>query len=381
MIDDHAHPWPLAFEPLDLAAITLDVHPGPVGDARRAAAGPGRLMVELLTSALADLLGVDPDEAVAARDEAAAADWADWVRRLWADADIDGVILDEGVSAPHPGPLDAYIAATGRPVWRLARVDPLVDRLIGEGAAAKDILDAVEAYLLDAVAAGAVGFKTILAYRTGLAVAPDVTLAEAEASLAGAGGGASRERAAGGSDGAGGSVRRRGKALRDLVTRRVFGIAADVDVPVQIHTGFGDSELRLSEANPLLLEEVLRTPEGTAASIVLIHGSHPWPEQVAYLAATRPNVAAELSLSNLFAPLGTAGRLAALLDLAPRDKVLVGSDGHAQPETHWFACRVVRQALADVADRLAAAGARPGWIDATRAAVLAGNAERIYHLG
>jgi quercetin dioxygenase-like cupin family protein len=126
-----------------------------------------------------------------------------------------------------------------------------------------------------------------------------------------------------------------------------------------VHTGFGDSEIRLADSDPLLLEEVLRTPEGSAATVVLIHGSFPWAEQAAYLATARPNLWVELSLSNLFAPLHTADRLLRILDVAPRGRVLLGSDGHVLPETQWFACRVLADAWTRVAATLADAGARP----------------------
>jgi predicted TIM-barrel fold metal-dependent hydrolase len=149
---------------------------------------------------------------------------------------------------------------------------------------------------------------------------------------------------------------------------------------MQIHTGFGDSEIRLSESNPLLLEEVLRTPEGTAATVVLIHGSFPWHEQAAYLATVRPNLFVELSLSNLFAPLHTADRLLRMIDVAPRGRILLGSDGHVLPETQWFACRVLTEAWARVSQQLADAGARPGWIEDTRSALFEGNARAIYPL-
>ena len=99
--------------------------------------------------------------------------------------------------------------------------------------------------------------------------------------------------------------------------RTVLGTTADLGLPVQVHTGFGDSEIRLADSDPLLLEEVLRTPEGSAATVVLIHGSFPWAEQAAYLATARPNLWVELSLSNLFAPLHTADRLLRILDVAP----------------------------------------------------------------
>jgi predicted TIM-barrel fold metal-dependent hydrolase len=300
---------------------------------------------------------------LAARDELARADWSGYVRRLFDDAGISGFVLDEGVSSGDDGPVGAYAELAGRPVWWLARVDPLVDELLARGAGAAEVLREVEGFLERSARAGCVGFKTILAYRTGLAVDPTVDRTAAERSLDPAL-----------------PVRRRGKALRDLVTRTVLARAADLGRPVQIHTGFGDSELRLAESHPLLLEELLRSAEGSAATVVLIHGSYPWHEEAAYLATVRPNVFVELSLSNLFAPLRMADRLLALLELAPRDKVLCGSDGHGPPETHWFGCRTLRGAWRQAAGTLAAAGARAGWLAETEQLVLEGNARRVYRL-
>ena len=44
MIDDHVHPFPLAFEPLDLARFTLDVGEGDEADRRRLSIEPTRLV-------------------------------------------------------------------------------------------------------------------------------------------------------------------------------------------------------------------------------------------------------------------------------------------------------------------------------------------------
>ena len=150
--------------------------------------------------------------------------------------------------------------------------------------------------------------------------------------------------------------------------------------PIQIHTGFGDSDLRLRDSNPLLLEDLLRTPEGTTATVVLIHGSFPWGQEAAYLAATKPNLWVELSLSNLFAPMGVAERLVALLDLAPRGRIVLGTDGHVIPESHWFGARILADAWTTAADRLVAAGAQRTWVEATRQALMNDNAAELYAL-
>jgi uncharacterized protein len=363
VIDDHVHPFPLEFTPLELETLTLDVGSDEAAADRRRSLAPGRLSLHLMQVRLAALLGVHPDEAIAARDERAGAHWIRWLRRLFDDADINGMIVDEAVGpAERPDPA-RYAEAAGRPVWQMTRIDPLVDHLIDAGASAAEVVAAVESFMSDAAAAGCVAYKTILAYRTGLAVDPTVDIETAQRSL-------DSEV----------PLRRRGKALRDLVLRTALARAADLGKPMQIHTGFGDSEVRLAESNPLLLEDLLRSPEGAAASVVLIHGSFPWHQQAAYLAATKPNVWVELSLSNLFAPVGTAQRLVEILDLAPTGRVLLGTDGHGNPETHWFAARALHDGWREAAQRLIAAGAEPAWLDATRDAIFETNAREVYSL-
>lgn len=365
MIDDHVHPFPEQFVALELDAVTLDVGSDEAAAHRRRSLVTGRLYLHLLQVKLAEVLGVEYREAIAARDDRARSDWRAWVRLLFDDAQISGMVLDEASPPGEPARTQEYADLAGRPVWRMERIDLLVDQLIGSGATVTEIVAAVEAAMERAAAQGCVAYKTILAYRTGLAVDPTADAARAQRELE-----TDREL----------PVRRRGKTARDLVIRHVLARAADLGKPVQFHTGFGDSELRLAESDPLQLEGLLRTPEGSAAQVVLIHGSFPWHEAAAYLASTKPNVWVELSLSNLFAPIGTAQRLLAMLDVAPRERILLGSDGHGAPETHWFGCRVLAEAWQQTARVLVGAGAHVDWVEQTREALFEGNARSVYPL-
>lgn len=276
------------------------------------------------------------------------------------------MVVDSGTETGAWTGTEAQADLVGVPVWELARAEVVVDPLVASGAAASEILDAVDDLVEAAQARGAVGLKTVLAYRTGLAVDPNVTLSAAEASLY-----PSARLAL--------PLQRQAKALRDLVFVRLLHHSAERGMPLQVHTGFGDSEIRLADSDPLLLDDVLRTPVGTDASVVLIHGSWPWHEQAAYLASVRPNVWTELSLFNLFTPATCADRLLRVLDTAPAGRILTGTDGHAQPETHWFAARTLRQAWTEVCSRLGGS-VRSSWLAETGQRIFYDNAVTLYGL-
>ncbi|MGH7642322.1 MAG: amidohydrolase family protein [Candidatus Dormibacteria bacterium] len=363
MIDSHVHPVTGEGEALDFSAISLEVPGDRAARDRRARVAPGRLSQELMAVRLASYLCCEVEELGVARAQASA-HWPGYVAGLFADARIEGVVLDPGTYLADPAPGAAEMAAvSGAVVRSIMRIDPLVDLLIAEGQTATEILAAAEQAVRLAPGQGYVGLKTILAYRTGLKVDPGATLKDADASLR-----TTKEL----------PTRRRGKALRDLICRQMLGWAAELGLPIQFHTGFGDSEIRLSEANPLFLEELLLTAEGTAATVVLIHGGYPWHEELAYLALVRPNVYAELSLFNLFAPARTAERLERVLELAPASRVLCGTDGHGAPESYWYAAHELRAGWAVVRKNWAARGARKAWLSELEDAIFRGNTARLY---
>jgi hypothetical protein len=393
IIDDHAHPFPLRPDVLDFAAITLDVNDDDGASARRRALAPGRLVLEAMRVRLAALLGCDPAEVEQARADAAT-DWGGYLRRLFGDVGLAGMLLDGGTRFVGPQAIAGYRdLAGGVPMWPLLRLETVIDPLLAGGASADEILDSLERAVSAAAAAGAVGCKTVLAYRTGLAVDAGATLADARRSVRDAGTGtptgpgaaAGQTITAGAAAGPGIAagadlaVRRGGKALRDLALRRTLAQCGELGLPVQVHTGFGDSDIRLAEADPLGLDDLLRTSEARRAAVVLIHAAYPWHEKVAYLAAVRPSVWAEFSLVNLLSPATSADRLVKLIELAPAGRILVGSDGHGPPETHWFALRVLRDAWTQVRARLGGL-ARDSWLDDVEQAILAGNARKLYRL-
>lgn len=355
--DDHAHPFSLQADRLDLSAMTLDVTPGVAANRRRAESGPSRLMVEAMRRRLAGLLGCQPEDVEEVRNALAMADWAGYVGMLFSDANVAEMLLDGG-----PDSLDAsqYEAVSGVATRTLFRIESVIDPMLDQDADAEEILRALETAIAAAAQAGAAGLKTVIAYRTGLAVNPDVTLEQAQYSTT--------ENL---------PLRRRAKDLRDLALLRILDQAGQLGLSLQVHTGFGDSDLVLTDSEPILLDELLRSPVGSAARVVLIHGGFPWHEQIGYLASVRPLVWAEYSLANLMSPATTADRLLRIVDLAPTDRIVLGSDGHGQPETHWFAICVLRDAWHKVRQELAGI-VGPSWLDQVEDRIFGSNARELY---
>lgn len=362
LIDDHCHPFSLEPGPLRLERLTLDVEDA-AGAEMRAEVLPTSVFQELLVQRLAQRLACEPPEVVAARAEAATA-WDSYVRALFADAGLSALVMDPAYPPIDADAVAVYEKLSGCSIHLLHRIDPVIDGALEKGAPADDVVEAVVSSMERAASGGAVGFKTVIAYRTGLDVSPDAGIEDARRSLE-----ASADL----------PLRRQGKALRDLVLRRALGVAADLGLPFQIHTGFGETDIRLREADPLLLEELLRTPEGKAARVVLIHGSFPYHEEVGFL-ANRPNVYVDVSLFNIFAPLGVAERILRIIDVAPTAKVLFGTDAFNEPELFWFGAVVLREAWEAARVRLAEAGAGSGWIEESERAMFEGNARRLYGL-
>lgn len=362
MIDEHAHPFALEPGPLDLSHVSLDLVDAPGAAERRARSGPTFFWNALLRARLAARLEVDVEEVEVARGEAAH-DYPEYVRDLFADAGITEIVMDPAWPPGAEHRVAEYEALTGCRIHLLLRIDTIVDSLLDEGVGFEELVRRFDQTLQDRQAEGWKGLKTIIAYRTGLAVDPDASAAQAAASLGG-----------------GGPLKRRAKPLRDFLLRRALAFAAEADLPFQFHTGFGDSDIRLSDASPLLLEELLRTPEGTVADIVLIHGSFPYHEEAAYLAAARPNLHVDFSLFNIFAPALLAQRMLRLLELAPAAKVLAATDGFGVPETYWFAATLTREAWDEVCARFTQLGVGPTWVETTTRMVFEENARRLYRI-
>lgn len=343
LIDGHAHP-PLAAPPATPAEFVrffTEAH-DPVSLDRHA---PQTLFYRSALRELAAFLGCEATAAAVVAARAADAPAA-YLRRLLADAGVAAVLLDDGYPAAGALSPAAVAAAGGVRTGRLLRLERLIEDLIP----AHDSLAALEAALLEALTAarpGLVGLKSIIAYRTGLAIdRPDAAAAErALQEVRAAWGGVPGRLAV--------------KPLLDSLLPPAAGWAAAQGLPLQLHTGLGDRDLDLRLADPLHLRPLLEGGGLAGGPVVLLHAGYPYAREAAYLASVYPNVYVDLSLAApLLAGPGLTRVLEEVLALAPVTKLLYGSDAWGIPEWFWLAARAVRRALGEALAWLPADEAR-----------------------
>jgi hypothetical protein len=285
---------------------------------------------------LADHLGCEAarEAVTAARDAALRADPVAYTKGLLEAEHVEAILSDEGFPQPPIGP-EEFGAAIGTTVHRVTRLEPWI--VAHRGGSFDDLVQGVEHEVRTAADQGAVAFKTIIAYRSGLDVT-DPSIAEASEAY-------ERWRAADFPD------RDRGpnKPVRDFLLHRLLEVARELDRPVHIHCGAGDPDIDLAHAGPVNLWPLLVAHQHQP--IVLIHAGFPWIPEAAYMASVLPNV--HLEISELV-PWGWSmvdWALEIVLGTAPAAKVLHGSDEAGEPEMFWLAARLTRRSLERVLRR------------------------------
>ncbi|KHK97329.1 amidohydrolase [Microbacterium mangrovi] len=311
----------------------------------------------------APLLGVErhapADDYWAARASLAPADLD---RRLLPPAAVDHWIMDTGFSLrPITTPVEMAAESGGR-TSEIVRLELLAEELLAAGIAPAEFADAFRARI--AAAAGeAVGFKTIVAYRSGFDIdwAPpgDAAVAIAFAHWAAA------EQA-------------KPRLADPVLEAFVVHTALATGRPLQVHVGFGDRDLDLHRTNPMLLLPLLRRPEAARAPIMLLH-CYPYHREAGYLAQAFDNVYFDVGLGVNYVGAQSRQVIAESLELAPFAKQLYSSDAFGLPELHLVGSVLWRRGMAAVLARWVAEGE---WSEADACRVLqmigSENARRVY---
>ncbi|MEU9653067.1 amidohydrolase family protein [Streptomyces sp. NPDC048110] len=301
------------------------------------------------------------DVYVARRAELGAAE----VNRRFLRAAGAGVFCVDTGFAPHPvtGPAE-LAAAAGATAYEVVRLEGVAEAVAADGVEPDAYAEAFRTAVWAAVGRpGVVGVKSVAAYRTGFDLDP-ARPSPAEVTRA-----------------AGRWLARGGGRLDDpVLVRELLWTAVDVGRPLQLHTGFGDSDIRMHRVDPTLLTDWLHLTAGTIPVLLL----HCWPyqRQAAYLSAVFERVHLDVGLTlHHVGPARAGAILAEALEITPFRKLLYSSDAYGAAEFHHLGALAFRRGLAVLlqervdADELSLP-------DALRLARWAGrdNARRVYGL-
>lgn len=371
LVDGHCHPI-LARAPdaagFALAATEADV---PAADGLSALDGPVGLAIRRWCGPPLDLPAGAPIDHYLARRRELGHDEA--TGRLLRAAGLSQLLVDTGLDGPELAPPSELARTAGAGVREVVRLERVAERLAADGVSAAGFasayLEALAAATMDAVAV-----KSVLAYRGGFSVDAGRPSGTEVRTAAGRWLARTAQRAAG----AGSTAAPR--LDEPILLRFVLWCGVDRGLPVQIHTGFGDRDLRLAAADPAVLQPFLAAAEGPGVPIVLLH-CYPYHRQAGWLAQVFPHVYVDVGL--------TVGQVGARADavigefceLTPFPKLLFSTDGYALPELYLVGAAQFRRSFGRLLQAWVAEGAMPAG-DAVRVAgmVGAGNARRLYRL-
>ncbi|MFF4833364.1 amidohydrolase family protein [Streptomyces sp. NPDC001315] len=286
-------------------------------------------------------------------------------RRFLTAARTDVFCVDTGF-APHPLTTPAQLAGSagaGAVAYEVVRLESVAEAVAARGVEPDRYAEAFRAAAEVAVRRpGVVAVKSVAAYRTGFDLDP------------------ARPAATEVRDAARRWSVRGGRLADPVLVRHLLWTAVDLGLPLQLHTGFGDNDIRMHKVDPTQLTDWLHLTSGTIPVLLL----HCWPyqRQAGYLAAVFEQVYLDVGLTlHHVGPARARAVLEEALEITPPRKLLYSSDAYGVAEFYWLGALAFRRGLAELlqgrvdADELSLP-------DALRFARWAGadNARRVYRL-
>ena len=309
-------------------------------------------------------------------------DPVDYIKLLFDDANIEMLLVDTGYPAKefsgYSIDLKDFSKIVPCEIKEIYRIDITIFNLLNDHVPFKTAVEQFHEQNKNAVKNGAVGLKSVIAYRTGLEIQrnnyEDTTKAYMKFLAEDKKKELTKE-----------LLSAKSKYIKKILDYFVFlGIedSIELNVPFQIHVGIGDApfiDLRL--ANPVLLYDLINDESTKKSKIVLTHGGYPWLEEAGFLVNSYPNVFLDLSETIPFISIGVKEKIFNIFEMTPTNKIMYGSDGYNIPELFWISSIIARKAISTVLNELVESeDIDEEWANTIAKQFLNGNTKRIYNL-
>lgn len=287
-------------------------------------------------------------------------------RRFLGATGIEELLVDTGYRSGELLTREQFGARFGAPTREIVRLEAVAEEVAASGVTAAGWAVAF-ADELRRRAARAAGLKSIVAYRYGFDFEPAAP-GKVEVQVAVS----DWFREAG--------RRGRGRLQHPTVLRHLLWTGAELGLPIQLHAGYGDPDIRLHRVNPALLHEWLLLLRPRRVPVMLLH-CYPYIREASYLAASFPDVYFDVGEVLHYTGRSATRLMAEALELAPFTKQLFSTDAFGVSEFYFLATFLFKRALGAVLREAVGAG---DWsaADARRIVRLIGweNARRVYRL-
>jgi uncharacterized protein len=288
-------------------------------------------------------------------------------RRLLGSSGVSDYLIDTGFATDDLLDLDGMATASGARAREIVRLESVAEEVAAGGLDAATFGAAFVERLQQRLVRGAVGTKSVVAYRHGFGFDPERPTG---AEVAVGAGTWFAEIDAGATP----------RVTDARLLRHLLWSAIDAGLPLQFHVGFGDSDVHLALANPALLTDFIKLAEPSGTPIMLLH-CYPYHRDAGYLAHIYPNVYFDVGVAVNYLGAQSPQLLAESLEVGPFGKQLFSSDAWGPAELHHLGAVLWRRAFTTVAGGWVGSG---DWTlaDAGRVARMIAfeNAERVYRL-
>ena len=375
LIDDHCHPFPVSREPEDFARnACIGLYPVESEDMKNT------VYYQMLLNELRrflDMKGASDDEVISERNRRAREDRENYTKALYREAGYSSLLVDFGYPISQKYNKDAKLSASevqemyeccepDVKLYSINRIEWVANSLMEKETPFDRFEELFYEGCRDMIKKeNLIALKSVIAYYTGLEVQ---VLSKDEVRR---------------------GYERYMKDPSDKNTEKIFrdytfilgtNIARMLDIPLQIHTGLGDSpDCNLLKCNPFLLHEVINLPDVRNTKLMLIHGSYPYLEELGMLLNHYTNIYADMSSFCPYAGIAAEDKVLKLFEMAPLNKVCFGTDGCCIPEHTWFGGVYMKRVLAGALQKLVDSG-HISYEFAVRSArnILSDNVRRIY---
>lgn len=264
-------------------------------------------------------------------------------RRLLSASGLELLLVDTGHRPSTVAPPSVMEELSGVPALEVVRVEHVTEAFADSSPDAAAFCDGLAGALATA-AEGAVGLKTVVAYRFGLDI-PARRPGRDEVARASAEWFGTQEP----------PRRLASPVLLAEVLHLALELAAAERLPLQVHSGFGDTDLQLDRANPALFTPWVRRAGELGARLVFLH-CYPYQREAGYLAAVFPHVFFDVGCALNYTGPSARRVLAEALEFAPFSKMLYSSDAFGLAELVYLGAHQFRRFLADLLAGFVAGG-------------------------